>query len=442
MTKRPLVILHGWSGTSGSLKSLSSFLKKNGFRVVDIWLSDYLSMNDEITIQDLGQAMGDALRRNSIAQRRHSFDVIVHSTGGLVVRQYLVHYFYGRPEKCPIGNLVMLAPANFGSPWAHRGKSMAGRLVKGWKWNGLFETGTRILDALELGSSISWRIAKQDLFDSKNKIFKRENLYTTILIGTDAYTGFSRIAHKKGSDGTVYASTANLNAAYAKLTFKMPKGEDYEFQKAKCDPIAFGVLYNHNHASIINPQKDKTLADLLIKSLNIRDAGKYQDHVEDLETITKETSERGLKDPNEERSKRYHQYQHVVARVHDQFGDSIEDYFLEFFRWDGDPRYNVMQKIQEEILVKVHPYSRDTSYRSFLFDTTYMESEILKKDKNVNMSICAAAVSKRIRYHDPVDSITVVSKKEKILLRPNTTLLVDIELPRIQDKQVFKLKKA
>lgn len=440
MPKRPLLILHGWSGTSQSLKSLSSFLKGHGFAVVDIWLADYLSMNDEITIQDIGQAMGRALKDKKIPERRHSFDVIVHSTGGPVVRQYLIHYFFGTPEKCPIRHLVMLAPANFGSPLAHIGKSMIGRLRLGWKWDHFLQTGTRVLEGLELASPTTWEMAEQDLFNPTNRILKQEHIYTTILVGTDAYPGLAGSFHKNGSDGTVYVSTANLNAAYIKLVFKTPKGYEVQKQKRYYDPIAFGVLYNRNHRTIVDPGKDKTLADLLIKSLKIKSTDEYKTHIKHLNKVSGESFAKGLKDP--ERKERYHQYQHAVIRVHDQFGEGIRDYFVEFFQKKGDRTDTVMQKVQKDILENVRKYSRDASYRSFLFDITDMQKEILKRDKRVDMSLCAAALSKRIWYQDPEDSLTVASQRNKTLLAPNTTLLVDIELPRIQHERVFRFKKA
>lgn len=437
MHKRPLLILHGWSGSSDSLKPLSSLLKESGFKVVDIWLADYLSMNDEITIQDLGQAMGKALRSNSIREKHHSFDVIVHSTGGLVVRQYLIHYFLDIPQQCPIKHLVMLAPANFGSPLASIGKSMIGRLRYGWKWDHLLQTGTRILDALELASPITWQIAELDLFNPNNKIFIPQHIYTTILIGTDAYSKIQGIFHENGSDGTVYVSTANLNAKYIKLVFKIPEG--YEVKKQKCyyEPIAFGVLYGHNHSSITKPKKDSKLMQILIKSLEIKNIHQYQEHIKELNKLSEDTFHKGQKE------KRYHQYQHVVTRVHDQFKGKIEDYFLEFFQETEEKTFDkVMQEVHSEILEKVRTYSRDHSYRSFLFDITDMKKEVLDKGKRVDMSLCAAALSKNIFYRDPEEYLPVVSHEDKTLLNPNTTLLLDIELPRIQHNNVFKFKKV
>lgn len=442
MSKLPLLIIHGWSGKSEHLKPLSDHLKQAGFKVVDIWLADYLSMNDEITIQDLGQAMGKALKANKIPESPKSFDVIVHSTGGLVIRQYLVHYFYGQPQNCPINRLVMLAPANFGSPRANLGKSMIGRLAKGWKWDGTFQTGTRILDALELASSISWQLAELDLFNPNNQVFRTNNIFTTILIGTDTYTdAFGRISHENGSDGTIRVSCANLNAAYIKIIFKnTPASVDVVNQQPYYDPFAFGVLYGHNHSTITRPDKDEVLSGVLLKSLSIENQNDYKVHLANLVKITSDTFGKGIKVKDSE--DKYHQYQHMVARVHDQFGEGIPDYFLEFFQEENDKKDMVMEKVHSEILEKVHLYSKDASYRSFLFDTTDMKSEILDKKKRLDMSICAVALSSHIKYYNPDDHLTVVSSQDEILLNPNTTVLVDISLPRIQNEDVLKFKKA
>ncbi|MDP2940520.1 MAG: hypothetical protein Q8O13_10710 [Candidatus Omnitrophota bacterium] len=397
-------------------------------------------MNDEITIQDLGQAMGNALKANKIPETPHSFDVIVHSTGGLVIRQYLYHYFSDKVDKCPVKRLVMLAPANFGSPLAHIGKSMIGRLRLGWDWDHLLQTGTKVLEALELGSPISWRMAEQDLFNSSYQIFKSADLFTTILIGTDAYSGLGAVIHENGSDGTVRVSTANLNASYLKLIFKLPSGFEVIEHPSYYDPIAFGVIYDKNHSSITRPDLDKNFADLLIKSLSLENANEYKKHLDALSQISIETFAKGLKD--KKRTNRYHQYQHVVTRVRDQFGEGIPDYFLEFFQEKGDKKETVMQKVQSEILEKVRPFSRDNSYRSFLFDITDMQTEILDQGKRIDMSICASALSDRISYHDPQEHLTVASSQANTLLRPNTTLFVDIELPRLQSEKVFQFKKA
>ncbi|MDD4352657.1 MAG: hypothetical protein PHU71_06835, partial [Candidatus Gracilibacteria bacterium] len=249
------------------------------------------------------------------------------------------------------------------------------------------------------------------------------------------------VIHENGSDGTVRVSTANLNASYMKLVFNESSNEVKVQEQESCyDPIAFGVIYNKNHGTIVRPDKDdSSFLGLIAESLDIENPDDYQQHIAQLIKMSDETFERGMAD--KEREKKYHQYQHLVTRVHDQFGEKVEDYFLEFFQEDNDDQDSVIAKIQSEILEKVKAYSKDASYRSFLFDITDMKKEILDKGMRVDMSLCAAALSKDISYYNAKEHLTVVSTKAKTLLKPNTTLFVDIELPRIQADRVFKFTK-
>lgn len=210
----PTLIIHGWSDTSKSFRPLARFLEESGHDVRNIFLGDYKSLKDEISLEDVGQAMHRALLDHELPLARHSFNVVVHSTGGLVVREFLRQFCRddaGGPDPAlsPIRNVLMLAPANFGSPLAKMGKSMVGRLFKGWKWEGPFETGKRLLDALELGSPISFELAERDLFDDAFPIFDPAHVRATVMVGSAAYDSrMKRMIHENGSDGTVRVASA------------------------------------------------------------------------------------------------------------------------------------------------------------------------------------------------------------------------------------------
>ena len=123
---RQVVILHGWSDDSKSFRGMADFLKENGWDPVPLWLGDYLSMSDHVKIEDVVKRMDQVLtgpdRKPGLAE---SFDMIVHSTGGLVARKWIAT-FYPSGEGCPIKRLLMVAPANFGSKLASTGKSTVG----------------------------------------------------------------------------------------------------------------------------------------------------------------------------------------------------------------------------------------------------------------------------------------------------------------------------
>ena len=126
MRDRPIVILHGWSDMSTSFEPLAKLLraKLNGREISIIHLADYISMEDEVRFDDIVSAMAMAWKKNDFPTSAGSVDAIVHSTGGLVIRDWLQRNY--EPDDVPIKHLVMLAPAYFGSPLAHKGRSFLG----------------------------------------------------------------------------------------------------------------------------------------------------------------------------------------------------------------------------------------------------------------------------------------------------------------------------
>jgi len=163
-TRNQVVILHGWSDDSSSFQPLADFLKAQGFQVLDLFLANYLSMDDGVSIEDAAKAMQAAVDGKTKGNElRLPFDLIVHSTGGLVARTWLSAYYAGtKPGQMPVQRLVMIAPANFGSKLADVGQTILGRVVKGWDHG--FHTGKLMLDGLALGSPFQWDLASRDLF--------------------------------------------------------------------------------------------------------------------------------------------------------------------------------------------------------------------------------------------------------------------------------------
>jgi hypothetical protein len=154
-----LVFVHGWSvsntSTYGQLPQQlqqSAAAAGTPLALADIWLSEYVSFDDAVTVGDLVRAFDHALRDLHLLDA--SFACITHSTGGPVVREWLraQRDKPGSYSTLPLTHLVMLAPANFGSALALLGKSTLGRLKA---WFAGVEPGQRILDWLELGSAAS-----------------------------------------------------------------------------------------------------------------------------------------------------------------------------------------------------------------------------------------------------------------------------------------------
>jgi pimeloyl-ACP methyl ester carboxylesterase len=448
--KRPIIIIHGWSDNSTSFRPLAKFLKAStGRPVLPIFLADYLSMNDEVSLPDLGAAMINALSRQNIPTHAQAFDAIVHSTGGLVVREFL-HQFCRNPDGTqnpklsPIANLLMLAPANFGSPLARMGKSMVGRLFKGWKWDGPFETGTQVLDALELGSPYSWELAQRDLFDPSFPIFAPEHTRVTVITGTNAYPDrLKQMAHENGSDGTVRVATANLNARAWKLTLEDPTNPKLTEVARNCPEFAMAV-FDRNHSSIARDIQSQREAwqQVVLGSLAV-DAAGYGALVQQCQSVTNATFVEG-RQPGKRNQERFHEFLHAVFRVRDQYGNPIPDYFLEFYQEANDARDQVFTKIQTEVLEKVTCNSQDKSIRSLFFDTTDLDNlQRERPDLEVRLSIVAANLSKDIYYRNPPNQphggIPVFRSDLRSFFLPNQPVLIDVTLFRDPSQRVFRL---
>jgi pimeloyl-ACP methyl ester carboxylesterase len=445
----PLVILHGWSDSSRSFQPLADYLKNQGFKVIDIWLGDYISMHDQIELKDLGLAFIRALEAEKIPTSRYSFDLIVHSTGGLVAREFLRQICLlpdgtRDAKRTPVRRLCMLAPANFGSPLAALGKSVIGRLLKGWRWDDLKhmgETGARILNALELASPYSWRLALDDLFDPNFPIFDPGNVLVTVMVGSGRYSGLREIAHEPGSDGTVRVSTANLNAHYFLADFADPEKPTFQRQIDAKPRIAFAV-FARNHTTIHDPTEPiqhEEWSKILLDSLSVTSGG-YVTHVQSCDQQTATTFMADPADPD------FHQYMHVVFHLRDQFGADITDYVIDFY----DPRPGssnlVWRTIHGQILEKVTTYSLNASYRSFFFDTTEL-IDFLKKnsDCEIDLSVGAARLSDDISFRNPSSKalgLDVFHPTRMNFIYPNEPVLVELILYREPESGVFKLKKA
>lgn len=437
---RPIIILHGWSDSAKSFINLAQWLKSNGFEVVDIVLGDYLSMNDEVTLYDLGVALRNALIARNVPQSQHAFDMIVHSTGGLVAREYMRQVCRGDATSTPVRHLCMLAPANFGSPLATLGESIAGRVLKGWDWTHLGQSGKKILEGLELASPYTWQLA-DDLFDPTFPIFAPHNTMTTVMVGTVPYPDpVKSIFYENGSDGTVRASTANLNAHRFTLDFTRPQTPVLSGRPRNSEPIAFAI-FHRNHGNMPDPSETLAQHDLwartLKDALTLETSGEYDVHVQNCQAVLESTFFEAAGSPNPEW---YHRYEHVVFRVRDQFGEGLPDYMIEFYQEDGDPQDDVFVKMHKEILEKVTRNNADASYTSFLIDTTDLEAYLnTNPAASVQLSVTVPSISERIGYENPSGGATAFTNTNRRLIFPNEPVLVDVIVNRRPTPEVFKL---
>jgi pimeloyl-ACP methyl ester carboxylesterase len=490
---KQVVVLHGWSDNSESFKPLISFLKKNGYKVTPLFLGDYTSLRDDVKIEDVARRMEDVVNEKMARPRGardkldKRFDLIVHSTGGLLARLWISEYYKDRD--CPVRNLLMLAPANFGSVLAHTGRSMLGRIFKGFKTG--FEVGEEMLHSLELGSSFQWDLAQRDLFvsahgDSKAH-YTPETTRPFIVTGTHPYEQLSRkLVNENGSDGTVRVAAANLNA----------QGTTIDFTTSLSDPEVTGwrrrgganlkfplaVLADRDHGNVIKPDKDghsndpgyhAKLGELILDALSTNTAKQYKDKVESWKAVSMDTrtfagsSAAAVKHRRETFGRSapdaeyFHEHYQLVIHAVDQFGAPVPDFFVEFFpKPDQLHRWSEFRKpayyFHKEVLEDVHVNRRDSSRICFFVDRyDLMRTDggfysMIREDaeKSLAMTVTASDPGSNVSYFDrraakPRGIVKLHGQvKADRWLKRHSTHFVKLIVPRVGDKKLFSLKRA
>jgi len=263
-----VIFVHGWSVTDTSTYARlpEALVAQAGdlglqIEIKHIWLGRYISFHDDVSVADVARAFDRALR-DQIGDSTggiREFSCITHSTGGPVVREW-VNRFYGVSDlsELPLRHLVMLAPANHGSPLAALGKKRVGR-IKAW-FAGV-EPGQRILDWLSLGSWQQIDLAQSylDYKPADNGFFPF--VLTGQTIDKKMYDFLNSYLVEAGSDGVVRVAGANLNYSMIKLVEKkktdkvMHGPRELEVQLLEVEgklkrpsPVPLGVIPGASHS--------------------------------------------------------------------------------------------------------------------------------------------------------------------------------------------------
>ena len=466
-----VAILHGWSDTSKSFHRLRSFLEANGHEVAGIWLGDYVSMDDDVRVEDVAKRMNAVLAGAMTAGRLTvPFDLIVHSTGGLVAREWLAT-FYPDGRDAPVKRLIMLAPANFGSRLAAVGKSMIGRVARGW--NNWFQTGEQMLKSLELASPYQWRLTRRDLLDADETgmdgPYGTDRVWPFVITGTRAYSGGLRqIVNENGSDGTVRAAAANLNAIGLTIDFAAdPARPTMRRWRSRTDvrfPCA--IVPDRDHGAVTDPVRPSggqgdvsdLTAGLILEALACDSIAAYGriEHAwwelsERTAALATDAARRAAMFPkNAPDAQAYHQHMQFLVYVRDDHGQPVDDYFLEFFSPDTAGEKDAVL-FHSEVLSHVHRNTTAPSHRCLFIDRTDLLGlfypSLPEGERRLAMSISAAPIGPNVRYFDSVEegaSGHVVIHQEHASdedgwLQRNTTHLVEVIVPRQPLDGVFRL---
>ncbi|WP_430390292.1 phospholipase [Dyella sp. 20L07] len=288
-----LVFVHGWSVTNTSTygalpQRLQQAAAAQGIalELADIWLSEYVSFDDAVTMADLVRAFDHALRDLHLLDS--SFTCITHSTGGPVIREWLraQRQRPGAFSTIRLSHLMMLAPANFGSALAQLGKGVLGRLNA---WANGVEPGQRILDWLELGSSESLSL---DLDHIHGDDPAQKSQYLFVLTGDrpdrSLYDHINSYTGEDGSDGVVRIAAANLNARHVVLAHATGNPADaLTLQITLAPRTAFKLIPGASHSGdtqgIMAAAPDATV-DSLLRCLRVNDTASYTQLCNDFDT--------------------------------------------------------------------------------------------------------------------------------------------------------------
>jgi pimeloyl-ACP methyl ester carboxylesterase len=382
MSKRPIVLLHGYSSTAGSMVRWRDELVRRGYDATTLRLGQYLSLTNEVTIKDIAEALDRALRDKAGLKPDEPFDAIVHSTGGLVIREWLATYETRRRR---LKRLIGLAPAMFGSPLAHRGRSWMGAVFKGEKDINnpdFMEAGKLILSGLELGSSYTWRLAERDLVERPIYDQSPETPFPFMFIGLKDYGFLKRLfAGDPGSDGTVRWASAGLNTRKIIVDLTREPGVDQE-PRVTVEPwakLAIPLVLDPdvNHTTIVSDPPER-LIEQVLAALAVNTNEEYEAWAAQHSVM-----HRGAGDTE--------QWQQFVTRAVDERGDPVRDYYLEIGS-TVDGRFEPV----EDFSLEAHPFTDDPSYRCFHINLTKLNR---KPRTGLQLRLTAISGSSLVAYH-------------------------------------------
>lgn len=482
----PILLIHGYSseGQNNSTKkiygSLPKLLRKefgNGV-ITELDLSRWVSLSDGVSLDDVSFGMDRALKKDFSHLLKSGFHVIIHSTGALVVRNWVRKY---SPKPSPIGNIVHLAGANFGSGLAHIGKGQLAR------WGRFIFTGsdagTKILDELEFGN---WKTLDlhRHFLEAGNSMFYDYKIQEFCLSGSQTFSGtLKNVMHlipiryvkEDSCDNTIRTASCNLNFSYIDVTptdrcrrlssrglrklIKKREGNTsitdcyyhyvVKFLSHKRKGVPFGLLYETAHfgddIGIVDGKKNRRhilpyIKTALQTSYGIKD---YEKTFSRFEKLTQKTLARASKLRRNlfgwNKQAQYEGHMQIIIRVRDQFGHSVNDNDITFH--SSDPNLYPLEKmIEDKHRNQKHPGTITFYLRSVAYENKQWH-DMLDHISPLNVEITA--------YEPDSDNIAYVpirlqlsSKELRYILNTHSTTVIDVTMMRLPKDGVFTIEKS
>ncbi len=478
--KKKMLIIHGYSDGSTSFTALRDFFTGKGIDVKarkkyegrfykrkNVFLLDYSSMDDEATFRDFADKLDTEYEELFPGER---IDVACHSTGALVVRAWLALRYERRRRRgldlaCPVGRLLMFAPANFGSDLAAMGQSFLGKFRTTFFNSNSFaedfmESGKTVLQGLEPASPFQWDLSGLDLharpeegsfFDARAT--EKNRCYPFVLAAAEAYGGIQAKVIKKrrklGTDGTVRIAGTSLNTRWCTLDFRRKATTIAWYKEIKFANIPFAAFAGFNHGSIIDPTEKGFLKKdgpgaLAMEALEVKDLPGYK-KVAQRFTKASDTNYATLKGPRADR------YQQFFFKVRDDVNLKVDDYFIDFYVLDskGETHRKLTERFDTDFAAEFYRHSADHACRVMMINCgklpEFVEQLEAAKAKLV-FDITAKPPLPNVTYQSGhfvvYDGATGQAPAGNEFIRPNTTLLLDIVLNREANSKVLAVKDA
>jgi hypothetical protein len=457
---RPLLLIHGYSATGLDFTNLYWALVDRKVDIKLLNVGNYISLNNEITIADISEGLQRAISLTELNDAEE-FDAIVHSTGMLVVRAWLAHQKIA-PEANQrlkrLKHLIGVAPATWGSPQAHKGRTWLGALVKGSKTPGpdFLNAGNEVLDGLELGSKFTWDLAHADLLGPVPYFGTGPDTpYAAVFIGNTPYTGIASVANDPGTDGTVRWSGCGLNTRKITLDLTQTPSDAQGHPRERVTisewasdsrlNIPILAVDKRDHGTLIS-DPDPGMMDRIANFLDVGNIDQYNTWLSEAQTWSTPAREKMLESKGHLftfwETTELDGWQQFVVHARDAHGDPVTDYMIEVFELAPDGK--TWQRA-EEISVDVHAYGADPSYRCL---HVQLPKGITTAPKPMQIRFQASTGTQVVTYQgygsddvktemradsDPVTiDITDALKNMKFtLFHPFTTTLVEVVLNRV-----------
>jgi hypothetical protein len=451
-----VIFVHGWSVRStDTYGQLPARLRQGGatlgveLKTGDLFLSQYVSFQDDVTLDDIGRAFHQALAESVLPRLApgERFACITHSTGGPVVRKWLdIYYGPDGLRECPMSHLVMLAPANHGSALAQLGKTRLSRikfLLEG------AEPGKRVLDWLELGSAGQWELNLRAL----DYQYVENGLFPFVLTGQridrNMYDHLNSYTGEAGSDGVVRAAAANMNFNY--ICLDQAEGELRLRRRVRSPRMAFGVLPGRSHSGerigIIrsvpeqdpDPAKPHPTVEWILRCLAVTDPAGYEQVCVALDNLTAETQEA---ERIEEVTKLIgsttyitDRYSMLTFKLRDDRGEALANYDLLL---TAGPNYDP-NELPDGFFCDRQRNQLDPGRLTYYLNHNRMEDALSTPTLEQKMGVrVVARPDTGLAYYSVAELQSDVASLEQ-LLRGNESAMVEITLRRAVDLAVFRL---